>query len=148
MLHRFILHLAGPQPARGFLGQWPLSVDGSRAQDTAGIPQCVPVWCLGATSQAQAVAAGLGGQAQADVVTTGQLLSLRGSAWRQKEMEGEGSLLVSLALQRELENAVGRPLWRKPPWDPEGPKLPRGLGAQCDALPASVTEMFLGPLLF
>lgn len=73
-----------------------------------------------------------------------------GSAWRQEEMEGGRSLLVSLALQRELESARGRCLWRKPSRDLEGPRLLTGLAALlalCEALPASVTEMFLGPLL-
>lgn len=49
--------------------------------------------------------------------------SLQGSAWRQKEIEGEGRLLASLALQRELESAVGRHLSRETFTGPGGSQI-------------------------
>lgn len=143
----FILNSAVPQPAHGLLGQCGNghSVDGSRAHDTAGVPQCVTVWWFGCHQASPDCHFWAG---WADVVMChGPAALSEGSAWRQAEMEGGRSLLVSSALQRVLENAVGRCLWRKPSQDLEGPRLPRALLALCEALPASVTETFLGPLL-
>lgn len=94
MLHVFILHLAGPQPARGLLGQcgnghslWM----GAEPRTLLESPSVSQFGGLDATSQAQAVTAGLGGQAQADGVIVGQLLSQRGLHGGRRKWREEGA---------------------------------------------------------
>lgn len=94
VLLTFLLHFAGPF---GLMWEWALSVGGSRAQDAAGVPSLV----FGCHQPSTDCHLWMG-------TCHGPAALPEGSARRQKDMEEERSLLVSLALQRELESAVGR----------------------------------------